>query len=71
MGPVLAVRGGLRAGAQRGAPRQGGAAAGAGAGRNERTLEPGKPLLDRTAAYGLLVPALLLVFVGWSLANGG
>ncbi|MER7277298.1 hypothetical protein ABT369_22920 [Dactylosporangium sp. NPDC000244] len=39
--------------------------------RNERTMDPGKPLLDRTAAYGLLVPALLLVFVGWSLVNGG
>jgi hypothetical protein len=40
-------------------------------GRNEDTLDPGKPLLDRTAAYGLLVPALLLVFVGWSAVNGG
>jgi hypothetical protein len=40
-------------------------------GRNEDTLDPGKPLLDRTAAYGLLVPALLLVFVGWSVVNGG
>jgi hypothetical protein len=40
-------------------------------GRNERTLDPGKPLMDRAAAYGILVPALLLVFVGWSLANGG
>ncbi|GAA3453340.1 MULTISPECIES: hypothetical protein [Dactylosporangium] len=39
--------------------------------RNERTLDPGKPLLDRSAAYGLLVPALLLVFVGWSVVNGG
>ncbi|MGI5241250.1 hypothetical protein [Dactylosporangium sp. CA-139066] len=40
-------------------------------GRNERTLDPGKPLLDRPAAYGLLVPALLLVFVGWSVVTGG
>ncbi|WP_432968818.1 hypothetical protein [Dactylosporangium sp. CA-233914] len=38
--------------------------------RNERTVDPGKPLLDRNAAYGLLVPALLLVFVGWSAVNG-
>jgi hypothetical protein len=41
------------------------------AARNEHTLDPGKPLLDRTAAYGLLVPALLLVFIGWSAVNGG
>lgn len=37
---------------------------------NGNTLDPGKPLLDRPAAYGLLVPALLLVFAGWSWANG-
>ncbi|SNT02972.1 hypothetical protein SAMN06264365_1345 [Actinoplanes regularis] len=30
---------------------------------NDRTLDPGKPLLDRTAAYGLLVPALLIIYV--------
>jgi hypothetical protein len=41
-----------------------------GADRNEHTLDPGRPLLDRPAAYGLLVPALLLVFVGWSLVTG-
>jgi hypothetical protein len=36
---------------------------------NDRTLDPGKPLLDRTAAYGLLVPALLIVYVWFSTAH--
>ena len=39
--------------------------------RNERTLDPGRPLLDRSAAYGLLLPALLLVLIGWSVVNSG
>ncbi|KUL34236.1 hypothetical protein ADL15_16505 [Actinoplanes awajinensis subsp. mycoplanecinus] len=33
---------------------------------NDRTLKPGKPLLDRPAAYGLLVPALLAIYVWFS-----
>jgi hypothetical protein len=33
---------------------------------NDRTLDPGKPLLERTAAYGLLVPALLIIYVVFS-----
>jgi hypothetical protein len=38
---------------------------------NERTLDPGKPLLDRAAAFGLLVPALLIVYVVFSTARRG
>ncbi|AEV85821.1 hypothetical protein ACWT_4802 [Actinoplanes sp. SE50] len=36
---------------------------------NDRTLDPGKPLLDRPAAYGLLVPALLIIYVAFSTAR--
>jgi hypothetical protein len=36
---------------------------------NERTLDPGKPLLDRAAAFGLLVPSLLIVYVAFSTAH--
>ncbi|XVU28756.1 hypothetical protein ACQPZJ_17375 [Actinoplanes sp. CA-054009] len=36
---------------------------------NDRTLNPGKPLLDRSAAYGLLVPALLVVWAAFSAAH--
>lgn len=36
---------------------------------NDRTLNPGKPLLDRTAAYGLLVPALLIIYAVFSAAH--
>lgn len=33
---------------------------------NDRTLSPGKPLLDRAEAFGLLVPALLIIYVVFS-----
>ncbi|BCJ40694.1 hypothetical protein GCM10010168_73180 [Actinoplanes ianthinogenes] len=36
---------------------------------NDRTLDPGKPLLDRSAAYGLLVPALLIIYIAFSSAH--
>ncbi|NMO55664.1 hypothetical protein HH310_31335 [Actinoplanes sp. TBRC 11911] len=36
---------------------------------NDRTLNPGKPLLDRAAAFGLLVPALLIIYIGFSAAH--
>ncbi|GLW33072.1 hypothetical protein [Actinoplanes regularis] len=36
---------------------------------NDRTLDPGKPLLDRTAAYGLLVPALLIIYVAFNASH--
>lgn len=36
---------------------------------NDHTLDPGKPLLDRSAAYGLLVPALLIIYVAFSSAH--
>jgi len=36
---------------------------------NDRTLDPGKPLLDRASAFGLLVPALLVIYVVFGAAR--